>query len=124
MTWNPRWRRAALVGLPTVVALSLVAFPALAVAQVASNDKNEEVTFTKDIAPLLQRSCQRCHRPDSIAPMSLITYEEVRPWARAMKYRTGLRSKPEAMPPWYMEKNIGIQKYKDDISLSLSLIHI
>src|SRR5262245_36200988 len=47
-----------------------------------------EVTFTKDIAPILQRSCQNCHRPDSIAPMSLITYDEVRPWARAVKERT------------------------------------
>src|SRR5262245_3459922 len=50
-----------------------------------------QATFTKDIAPILQRSCQNCHRPDSIAPMSLITYEEVRPWARAMKERTLLR---------------------------------
>src|SRR2546430_11278138 len=46
------------------------------------------VTFTKDIAPILQRSCQGCHRPDSIAPMSLIAYEDVRPWARAIKQRS------------------------------------
>ena len=49
-----------------------------------------EVTFTKDIAPILQRSCQNCHRPDGVAPMSLVTYEEVRPWARAIKQRTGI----------------------------------
>src|SRR5262245_36734536 len=42
-----------------------------------------DATFAKDIAPILQRSCQRCHRPDSIAPMSLITYEQVRPYASA-----------------------------------------
>jgi hypothetical protein len=77
-----------------------------------------DVTFTKDIAPILQRSCQKCHRPDSVAPMSLMTYEETRPWARAIKYRTGLRDKPEAMPPWFIDKTIGIQQYKDDISLS------
>ena len=53
-----------------------------------------EVTFTKDIAPILQRSCQNCHRPDGVAPMSLITYEEVRPWARAIKQRT--RHRPQA----------------------------
>jgi len=47
-----------------------------------------QVTFTKDIAPILQRACQDCHRPDSIAPMSLITYEDVRPWARSIKERT------------------------------------
>ena len=76
------------------------------------------VTFTKDIAPILQRSCQKCHRPDSLAPMSLIDYEEVRPWARAMKYRTGLRDRMGVMPPWYIEKDIGIQRFKNDPSLS------
>ncbi len=50
-----------------------------------------EVTFAKDIAPILQRSCQTCHRPNSIAPMSLIEYEEVRPWARSINNLTGLR---------------------------------
>jgi mono/diheme cytochrome c family protein len=76
------------------------------------------VTFTKDIAPILQRSCQGCHRPDSVAPMSLLTYEDARPWARAIKERTSLRHRRGAMPPWFIEKEIGIQKFKDDISLS------
>ena len=77
-----------------------------------------EVTFTKDIAPILQRSCQNCHRPDGVAPMSLVTYEDVRPWARAMKQRTGIGPHAGVMPPWYMEKNLGIQGFKDDPSLS------
>ena len=77
-----------------------------------------EVTFTKDIAPILQRSCQNCHRPGQVAPMSLLTYEDARPWARAMKQRTAIRDKFGAMPPWYIEKNIGIQHYKNDPSLS------
>ena len=76
------------------------------------------VTFTKDIAPILQRSCENCHHADGVAPMSLSTYEEVRPWARAIKQRTGVGPHAGVMPPWYMEKNIGIQKYKDDPSLS------
>ena len=50
--------------------------------------------------------------------MSLITYKEVRPWARAIKERTALRDQRGAMPPWYIEKNIGIQHYKNDPSLS------
>ena len=75
-------------------------------------------TYTKDIAPILERSCRQCHRPESVAPMSLLTYEETRPWARAMKYRTGRVGKPDVMPPWYIEKSIGIQHYKGDISLS------
>ena len=77
-----------------------------------------DVTFTKDIAPILQRSCQGCHRPDGVAPMSLVTYGDVRPWARAIKQRTGIGPHAGVMPPWYIEKNIGIQHYKDDPSLS------
>jgi hypothetical protein len=77
-----------------------------------------EVTFTKDIVPILQRSCQECHHADSVAPMSLVSYEEVRPWARAMKTRTALRSQRGAMPPFFVEKNIGIQRFKHDLSLT------
>jgi len=107
-----------LLSWPALAALA-VAFSAPASAgQVATNPDSEQVTFTKHIAPILQRSCQNCHRPDSVAPMSLLTYEEARPWAKAMKLRTGLRTKPNAMPPWYIEKNVGIQQYKGDISLS------
>ena len=76
------------------------------------------VTFTKDIAPILQRSCQSCHRPDSLAPMSLLTYEEARPYAAAIKRRTASAPSAGPMPPWYIEKDIGIQRYKNDISLS------
>src|SRR3989442_7938310 len=90
----------------------------VAAALRAQGQAKGPVTFTKDIAPILQRSCQQCHRPDSVAPMSLITYEEERPYARAMKQRTALRSKPGAMPPSYIEKNVGIQQFKDDVSLS------
>jgi hypothetical protein len=92
-----------------------LAFPVSAFAQ---DSPGAEVTFTKDIAPILQRSCQKCHRPNALAPMSLIDYEEVRPWARAMRQRTGLRDKPGVMPPWFVEKDIGIQQFKNDPSLS------
>ena len=47
----------------------------------------DEVTYTKDIAPILQRSCETCHRTNGAGPMSLMTYEEVRPWARSIKAR-------------------------------------
>ena len=87
-------------------------------AQQAPAAATPEVTFTKDIAPILQRSCQNCHRPGQVAPMSLLTYEDARPWARSMKARTAIRDKAGTMPPWYIEKNIGIQHYKNDPSLS------
>ncbi len=77
-----------------------------------------DITYTKDIAPILQRSCENCHRAGGGGPMPLTSYEEVRPWARAIKTRTGIGPHAGVMPPWYMEKNIGIQQYKDDPSLS------
>src|SRR5262249_43470735 len=79
-----------------------------AVPAAQSDQPSGDVTFTKDIAAILQRSCQTCHRPHGVAPMPLTTYEEVRPYARAIKQRTGLRDRPGVMPPWFIEKNIGI----------------
>jgi mono/diheme cytochrome c family protein len=109
--------------LPRILALfslllaALVAATVVTIAQ-APAATTGDVTFTKDIAPILQRSCQECHHADGGAPMSLVTYEEARPWARAMKTRTALRSQRGAMPPFFVEKNIGIQKFKHDPSLS------
>src|SRR3954466_13505284 len=71
-------------------------------------------TFTKDVAPILQQKCQECHQPGSIAPMSLITYEETRPWARAIRQKVAQRE----MPPWHIDKSVGIQQFKNDFSLS------
>jgi mono/diheme cytochrome c family protein len=77
-----------------------------------------EVTFTQHIAPILYRSCVSCHRPDGVAPMALVTYEQVRPWARAIRQRTSLGPRAGVMPPWFVEKDLGIQKFKNDPSLS------
>src|SRR5438046_5550941 len=100
----------ALTGAALVIAVSAPSFSATMAAQAP----RPSVTFTKDVAPVLQRSCQTCHRPGGMAPMSLVTYEDVRPWARAIQKRTSARE----MPPWFIERNVGIQKFKDDISLS------
>ena len=89
------------------VVMSMLLVAGQSVAQTTSHS-SETPTFSKDVAPILQRSCQRCHRPNSLAPMSLISYEEVRPWARSIKNRTSLRDRPGVMPPWYIEKNIGM----------------
>ena len=108
-------RRTPVARLLLAAVAAVIALPAPAAAQSAGAD---DVTFSRDIAPILQRSCQKCHRPDALAPMSLLTYDEARPWARAIKNRTGLRDKPGVMPPWYIEKDVGIQAFKDDPSLS------
>ena len=104
------------VALAFVAGIALA--PALQASALARGSAGAEVTFTRDIAPILQRSCQKCHRPNALAPMSLIEYEEVRPWARSIKARTALRDKPGVMPPWFIERDIGIQGFKSDPSLS------
>ncbi|HYM25811.1 MAG TPA: cytochrome c [Vicinamibacterales bacterium] len=97
---------AALVG-----AVYLVSGSAVPTAQTAAPGT---VTFTKDVAPIFQKACQNCHRPGSIAPMSLLTYEDARPWARSIKDRVERRS----MPPWHVDRTVGIRRFKDDPSLS------
>jgi hypothetical protein len=71
-------------------------------------------TFTKDVVPIFQKHCQSCHHEGTVAPMSLITYKDTRPWARAIKERVLMRD----MPPWHLDKTVGIRRYKNDISLT------
>jgi mono/diheme cytochrome c family protein len=99
----------AAVGLGAIAALT----PRLA-AQAPAKTAAGQVTFARDVAPILQRSCQNCHRPNSMAPMSFLTYQDVRPWARAIKTKVTARE----MPPWYIDRTVGISKFKDDPSLS------
>jgi len=85
----------------------------LAVA-LAATGAQAQVTFTKDVAPIFQNHCQVCHRPDTFAPMPLLTYEEARPWARSIRQKVLERE----MPPWYIDKNVGIRDFKNDTSLT------
>jgi hypothetical protein len=94
-----------------IIAAAVCALPSVSEAQTSARDA---VTFSKDVAPILQRSCQICHNPSGIGPMALMTYDQVRPWARAIKTKTTRRE----MPPWFIEKNIGIQHFKNDPSLN------
>ena len=94
-----------IAGAIAVCVVALV--PAVAAAQQPAGAA--QVTFAKDIAPILQRSCQNCHRPNGAGPMPLITYEDARPWARSIKARTGVGPRAGVIPPRYGEKNIGIQ---------------
>ena len=104
-------RRASV--LAAGAAITVLGLAPAAVGQPAAGTA-PRVTFAEDIAPIFQRSCQECHRPDSMAPMSLLTYAEARPWARAIKARVAARE----MPPWFLDKTIGIQQFINDISLS------
>lgn len=60
-------------------------------------------TFYSDILPILQRNCQECHRPGEAAPMAFLTYEQTRPWAKAIKQSVGLKK----MPPWFADSSAG-----------------
>ena len=82
--------------------------------QAGAGRQSGSITFTKDVAPILQQKCQVCHQPNSIAPMSLITYEEARKFAT--KIRTRVRAR--VMPPWHIDRSIGIREFKNDRSLS------
>ncbi|MCH7666985.1 MAG: cytochrome c [Acidobacteria bacterium] len=76
------------------------------------------VTFNKDIWPILVRSCVNCHRVGGAGPMPLTSYQEVRRYAGRIKAKTAIRDRRGAMPPWYVEKDIGIQQFQQDPSLT------
>lgn len=87
-----------------------------AVSALAANTGGPGVTFYKDVLPVLQNRCQECHRPGEIGPMSLQSYEQTRPWAKAIK--TSVLSKK--MPPWFADPHYG--KFSNDRSLAPSEI--
>lgn len=72
------------------------------------------VTFTKDVAPILYDKCLECHQPNSIAPMALVTYADAKKFASAIKAKVEAR----VMPPWHIDRNIGIRDFKNDRGLS------
>jgi len=98
------WRQANLLALAGIVGM----VPGFAA------DAARPVTFAKDVAPIFQEKCEGCHRPGEMAPMSLVTYDQVRPWAKAIKQRVATRQ----MPPWHLDPNVGVQKFQNDMSLS------
>ena len=99
-------------------AVGALAFGSVAIvglsARRATPDQSASVTFTKNVAPIFQAKCQVCHQPDSIAPMSLLTYADAKKHAAAIKTKVAERT----MPPWHIDKNIGIRDFKNDRSLS------
>ncbi len=110
---NASWKLGGMLASIASIAMlagMLLAAPTVAVAGPADGD----VTFTKDVAPIFQNKCQACHREGSMAPMSFESYQEVRPWARAIKSAVASRE----MPPWHIDKAVGIQDFKNDRSLT------
>lgn len=93
---------------------SLVLF--LGSIAVATAATNPQVTFYKDVLPVLQKNCQTCHRPGEAAPMAFLSYDETRPWAKAIKSAVLTKK----MPPWFADPHYG--KFSNDRSLPQSEI--
>ncbi|MCI0485891.1 MAG: cytochrome c [Blastocatellia bacterium] len=88
----------------TLIATSgLVALIALTATSRASSNGQKEVTFTRDVVPIFYKNCAACHRPDDLAPFSVLTYEDARPWARSIKEKVVSRE----MPPWHADPRYG-----------------
>lgn len=96
-------------GCGLIVLGMMLALPGIAYAKA-----DETPTYAKDVAPIFRDKCEACHRPGYIAPMSLQTYAESRPWARSIKNRVATRQ----MPPWHIDKSVGIQDFQNDRSLT------
>ncbi|MGD0435268.1 MAG: thiol-disulfide isomerase [Bryobacteraceae bacterium] len=86
----------------------------LSVASVAlvSAATSQPVTFYKDVLPVLEKNCQTCHRPGEAAPMSLLTYDEARPWAKSIKQAVATKK----MPPWFADPHYG--KFSNERTLA------
>ena len=100
----------AWIALPALALGVLLASPGVTAAQEADTAP----TFAKDVAPILQQNCQICHQVGSIGPMSLMTYEEVRPYAELIRLAVVSRT----MPPYHYDTSVGIQELKNDMRLS------
>jgi hypothetical protein len=98
--------------------MSLLAFVAstVLVSSALCFAVDNNVTFHKDIEPLLQKHCQGCHRPGEIGPMPLLNYVQTRPWAKAIRQAVVTRK----MPPWFADSTV--QRYMNDASLSATEI--
>jgi len=105
-------RQGGITTMKTTLCL-LMAVAAFTVMSTAA-EAQEQVIFTKDVAPILAEHCQVCHRPGTVAPMSLLTYEDVRPRAKAIKAKVVARE----MPPWFIDKNVGVQHFNNDLSMT------
>ena len=94
------------------LAVALIAAGALTAPWPSAHAAPDTPTFTRDVAPILNAKCVTCHRPGEVAPMALLTYQDARPYARAIKEKVASRQ----MPPWFADKSAGT--FANDPSLT------
>ena len=104
--------RVIAIALISLVAAALYSLPAIQASGPGPSVKS--VTFNKEVAPIFFKSCAECHRPGEAAPFSVLSYKAVRPWAKSIKARVAARQ----MPPWHLDRSVGVQKFKNDMSLA------
>jgi len=104
-------RRVAFVSI-TIAWLGAATATGSLAAQDAFLQRESGPTFTKDVAPIFYAKCVSCHRPGEVAPMSLITFRDVRPWASAIREKVTTR----VMPPWHADRQYG--SFRNDLSLT------
>ena len=99
---------------PSLSILTAALFMAVVLVglRAANGDSKQPLTFSKDVAPIFYKNCAGCHRPNEIAPMSLLTYKEIRPWAKAIREKVADRQ----MPPWHPDPKYG--EWENDRRLS------
>ncbi len=103
-----RWR------VPAIALGALILAPSMGAAALPDDPVDDQVVFTRDVAPIIQENCQVCHQPGAIGPMSLMSYEEVRAWAPIIRQAV----LAQEMPPYHYDVDVGIQELKHDARLS------
>src|SRR5258706_11734175 len=102
---------AAISGGPVMRFVKIALTPGALAAAGSLVRADTPPTFAKDVAPILYKNCVGCHRPGEMGPMSLVTYQDARPWARSIRDRVVARS----MPPWFADPHYG--KFSNDPTL-------
>jgi mono/diheme cytochrome c family protein len=116
--WAGTGRRSA---IPVIALLSVFALQGEVLAADRADDPTDDdvITFTRDVAPIIQENCQVCHQPGAIGPMTLMNYEEVRAWAPIIRQAVVTQE----MPPYHYDVDVGIQELKHDARLSQEQIN-
>ncbi len=95
--------RRAILTSAVAAFVAVVCFALLPVTSASNSKKAAPVTYSKDVAPIFYKNCAECHRPGEVAPFSVMSYKELRPWAKSIREKVVSKE----MPPWHADPNHG-----------------
>src|SRR5262245_51093207 len=104
----------AIIAPTALFAAGIFIIPTFSTGSVNAKNTDQPITFSKEIAPIFYKNCAECHRPGEAAPFSILTYKDVRPWAKSIKDKVAKRE----MPPWHADPHV--QSFSNDRRMSLS----